>query len=148
MKRILAYTFAAGFILLGQSKLMAQNDNPKYNTNQRISDQLKSGTAPGLRFGPAAQHKQESAKATATEQGSPNAKLKKGVGLNIAAGGGTARGSSSALRKSTANPGNMASDQKSMVAEKPAAAAAPKVDQGKEPSLHYDVPKVAPKKKD
>ncbi|NML21888.1 hypothetical protein HHL16_13440 [Pseudoflavitalea sp. G-6-1-2] len=147
MKRILAYTLVLGCILFGQSKLMAQNDNPKYNTNQRISDQLKNGTAPGLRMGPKSRPSIQSDKSSKSDRESFNAKVKKGIGPNVAAGGGTARGRSSAFKKSS-SPGNMASDQKSANTDRTAAPVAPKVDQGKEPSLHAEVPKVAPKKKE
>ena len=148
MKRILACTFILGFVLLSHHQLMAQNDNPKYNTNQRISDQLKNGSAPGLRYGPQSSKRQMMLKQNSDEgRESFNAKVKKGLGPNIAGGGGSSAGRS-AFRKSAArtSSGNMASDQKTAAAPQPPAAAAPKVSQGTEPAMHYDAPKAPPKK--
>jgi hypothetical protein len=98
----------ASFMILAGAAAMAQDPEMKYKTGQRISDQYKNGTVPGLKFGPVTKKVEENvSQPTATERaGTIGSQLKKGglQGANIAKGGGgsVSRTSTNAKRSSGA----------------------------------------------
>jgi len=118
-------------------KLKAQEPgNPKFNTNQRISDQLKNGTAPGLKFGPKAKQSVIVSRPTEAEKaGSIKTQLKNGnvPGMNVARGGsGSARSLSNNSKMRSSASGKLPSESNAAVL-KPSPVAQPKTpDQGDE----------------
>ena len=128
---------------------MAQDDKTSFDKSRKISDQLKNGTAPGMKFAPVS-HKRTPLKQPNRAEVSTrfSEQLKNGgqPGVNVARGGGGAKSRSlnTNARKSNAGSSKLPSDQPSSKA----AATTPAVDV-KQPSqggvAQPDLKGVAPK---
>ena len=119
------------------NNLMAQDDRTSYDRSRKISDQLKNGTAPGLKFGPASKKKSTLKEPTAAEKSASIGKqLKSGSlpGSQVAPGGsGTvSRPRTTNARRSSAGSTKMASESAAGTAleKSPATSQQPNLDQG------------------
>jgi hypothetical protein len=111
---IIVVLMATGYIVNAQ----------EYNTNEKISDQLKKGTVQGLRFAPAkAARKAIAGKATENHSETIRTQLKNGTvpGMQVKAGGAAARSAMPANgNRSTVQHGALASDTEKPKTAKPA----------------------------
>lgn len=118
--------------------LRAQDGFEKYRKDQRISDQLKNGGAPGAKIGPGSSKKAETKESSSAVNVSYSKQLKSGTlpGANIARGGGgsTARSISTNARRAGAAGGKLpsetASSQAGTETRTISNGQAPKLDQG------------------
>lgn len=106
-----------GFLLAGALHTNAQ----EFKTDESISSQLKNGTAPGLKFGPAARNSARTAATTKDpNEGAetPVAQIRKGTlkGVRFAGGGSTGRSVQRSARSAARvqGAGNLPSDQKAI----------------------------------
>lgn len=93
--------------------LRAQDGFERYRKDQRISDQLKNGGAPGAKIGPASQKKEETREPASAVNVSYSKQLKNGnlPGANIArGGGGTARSVTTNAKRAGAAGGKLPSE--------------------------------------
>jgi hypothetical protein len=96
------------------NNLMAQDDKTSYDRSRKISDQLKNGTAPGLKFGPVSKKRKVLKEPTAEEKSVRfSQQLRSGTlpGTNAARGGGGTVNRTA--RRASASKQPMASDQPS-----------------------------------
>lgn len=119
------------------NNLMAQDDKTSYDRSRKISEQLKNGTAPGLKFGPASKKKALLKEPTAAERSVHfSQQLKSGTlpGTNAARGGGgtISRPVTTNAKKSNAASGKLPSEAQAGtgVEKSPAKIQPPKLDQG------------------
>ncbi|MBO9633999.1 MAG: hypothetical protein J7578_12865 [Chitinophagaceae bacterium] len=113
MKRNKRFIICLITVLCGATA-MAQ-EQQEYNTNQRISDQLKNGTAPGYKFGPQTKARKMDRQPTEAEKSTTlSAQLRSGglQGANIARGGGSAVNRTTTNAKRSAAGAQLPSDQK------------------------------------
>lgn len=118
------------------NNLMAQDDKTSYDRSRKISDQLKNGTAPGLKFGPASKKKVSLKEPTAAEKSVRfSQQLKSGnlPNTNAKGGGGTvSRPLNTNARRNNAGTSKLPSESVAgtEVKSSPATIQAPKLDQG------------------
>lgn len=117
--------------------LKAQDDKTSFDKSRKISDQLKNGTAPGMKFAPASHKKSTLKEPTAAEKSvRVGQQLKNGSlpGTNVARGGGgsVSRPLNTNARRNNAGAAKLPSDAAagSGIVISPATMQAPKVDQG------------------
>lgn len=119
--------------------LKAQDGFEKYRKDQRISDQLKNGGAPGAKIGPVSRKNAEPKESSSAVSVSYSKQLKSGTlpGANIARGGGsgsTARSASTNARRAGGAGGKLPSETSSSNAGTETRTningQAPKIDQG------------------
>ncbi|WP_127124412.1 hypothetical protein [Pseudoflavitalea rhizosphaerae] len=124
-------------LVVACNNLMAQDDKTSYDRSRKISDQLKNGTAPGLKFGPTSKKTVRLKEPTAAEKSARfSQQLKNGTlpGINTAKGGGgtVSRPLNTDARRSSAASGKLPSEAQAGtgVEKSPAKIQAPKLDQG------------------
>lgn len=150
MKSNKAFFICVLMILCGF--VAAAQEAMEYNTNQRISDQLKNGTAPGYKFGPQSKAKKVDTKPVETTN-TIGRQLKNGglQGANIARGGGAAANRTATnARRSAVGSQQLPSDQKASAEMKtgnPAGTNLKEPTQGNvpQPDLKIVVPKAEKK---
>ena len=136
-------------LVVVSNNLMAQDDRTSFDRSRKISDQLKNGTAPGMKFAPVS-HKRTPLKqpdrTVVSTRFSEQLKNGSQPGVNVARGGGgtKSRTLNTNARRSSAGSSKLPSDEQSskMPAKAPAADA-------KQPSqggvAQPDLKGVAPK---
>ena len=124
-------------LVVACNNLMAQDDKTSYDRSRKISEQLKNGTAPGLKFAPAGKKKVNLKEPTQAERSvSFSKQLKSGSipGTNVARGGGgtVSRPLNTNARSSSAGSVKLASESPAGTAleKSPTTIQAPKLDQG------------------
>ncbi|QEC43783.1 hypothetical protein [Pseudobacter ginsenosidimutans] len=125
-------------LVVACNNLMAQDDKTSYDRSRKISDQLKNGTAPGMKFGPTSKKKVSLKEPTAAEKSARfGQQLKSGTLPNTNARGGGGSGTVSRplntnARRSSAGTSKLPSESVAgtEVKKSPPTIQAPKLDQG------------------
>ncbi|MGN6417866.1 MAG: hypothetical protein ACTHMC_10265 [Pseudobacter sp.] len=105
-------------LVVANNNLMAQDDRTSFDKSRKISDQLKNGTAPGMRFAPVTHKKvkrEEPDRAKISTRFSEQLKNGTLEGNNVARGGGgtKSRTINTNARRSNAGSSKLPSDQQS-----------------------------------
>lgn len=111
------YLILCIMLVVASNDLMAQDDRTSYDRSRKISEQLKNGTAPGLKFAPVTAKKVKHEEPDRVKISSRfSEQLKKGSlpGTNVAPGGGGVTRSRSLninARRSNAGSSKLPSDE-------------------------------------
>lgn len=105
-------------LVAASNHLMAQDDRTSFDKSRKISEQLKNGTAPGMRFAPVTAKKTKPAepdRAKISTRFSEQLKNGSMPGVNVARGGGgtKSRTLNTNARRNSAGSSKLPSDQQS-----------------------------------
>lgn len=105
-------------LVVVSNNLMAQDDKTSFDRSRKISDQLKNGTAPGMKFAPVSHKKtplKQPNRAEVSTRFSEQLKNGSQPGVNVARGGGgsNSRTLNTNSRRNSAGSSKLPSDQPS-----------------------------------